>query len=41
MVIAKPFGMDNGPEGIWMVWRNAEGICKRKILFRMKKKEAD
>ena len=25
---------------IWMVWRNAGGICERKTLFRMKK-EAD
>ena len=24
--------------GIWMVWRNAGGICERKTLFRMKKK---
>ena len=23
--------------GIWMVWRNAGGICERKILFRIKK----
>ena len=25
-------------EGIWMVLRNAEGICERKTLFQIKKK---
>jgi len=24
-------------EDFWMIWRNAGGICERKILFRMKK----
>ena len=24
-------------EGIWIIWRNAGGICERKTLFRMKK----
>ena len=36
-VTLAPFACLNSG-GIWMVWRNAGGICERKTLFRMEKK---